>query len=362
MKIDCELSVLSDASHLQQIYTGFSLLSRRGYITLRQNFLSDDSRHLEPSSRLAANLIVTINGKTRVCYDNHDSNLIDQNILSSVDLYFKRSYDKNFIETELLQTDKHKIFPLGLNYNVESAGFDRFKVQRARFYHGRERLKMILKGIGVDTVIPQKTAIERLSMLEGFPDFLAEPKVLFMARTWDPDKVPVKTHADVIHEINMSRATCIRILRKEYGRIFFGGLARDEFSLKYFPDCILPDDKLSNKRNYLKTLRDFPICIATMGLWGSNGWKLGEYVSFSKAILTEPLRFQVPGGFQNGKNYLEFRTAEELLNAVQRLIDDKHLRTSMMINNYRYYQGFLRPDALILNTLAVILANSSLLT
>ncbi len=131
-------------------------------------------------------------------------------------------------------------------------------------------------------------------------------------------------------------------------------MMHDEFSERHFRNVLLPDNSLSNKRKYLEMLKDFPICIATKGLNNSNGWKLGEYVAFSKAIVTEPLRFQVTGDFAKEKNYLEFTDSEELLNSVSRIFDDKNLRDSLMKNNHDYYRNFVRPDALILNTLKIV--------
>ena len=100
--------------------------------------------------------------------------------------------------------------------------------------------------------------------------------------------------------------------------------------------------------------------MATTGLNGSNGWKLGEYVALSKAVISEPLVFQVTGDFAKEKNYLEFTDPEKLVTAATRLFDDKTLRLALMINNYRYYQAYLRPDALILNTLATVFQHNNL--
>ena len=94
--------------------------------------------------------------------------------------------------------------------------------------------------------------------------------------------------------------------------------------------------------------------MTTVGLNGSNGWKLGEYVAFSKAIVTEPLRFRVIGDFEKEKNYLEFVNPEELIESVTRLYEDRNLRMAIMMNNYRYYQSYVRPDALVLNSLAAV--------
>jgi hypothetical protein len=95
--------------------------------------------------------------------------------------------------------------------------------------------------------------------------------------------------------------------------------------------------------------------VATLGLNNSNGWKLGEYVALSKAIVTEPLRYLVPGNFAKEQNYLEFTAPEELVESAARLFDNKDLRFAMMTNNYTYYQAYLKPDVLILNSLSIVL-------
>ena len=195
---------------------------------------------------------------------------------------------------------------------------------------------------------------EKLNNLEAYPDFTSEPKILFMARAWDTDLIENKAQKAAVEAINETRAECIRVLRKQFGRRFFGGLAHDDYAVKHFKDCLLPDGNLSNKQKYLEILKDFPICITTTGLNRSIGWKLGEYVALSKAIITEPLHFQVTGNFANEINYLEFFSPEELINTATRLIEDENLRSEMMINNYRYYQSYLKPDSLILNSLSIV--------
>ena len=101
----------------------------------------------------------------------------------------------------------------------------------------------------------------------------------------------------------------------------------------------------------MKLLREFPIGIATTGLHGSIGWKLAEYVSYSKAIVTEKLNYRVPGHFEKELNYLDFVSPEGCVESAARLFQNYSLRCQLMINNYRYYQSYLRPDSLVLNTL-----------
>lgn len=347
----------SDVEHLQQIYTGFARLHREGKLHLRQT-IPTEAKKARGADRWVNykffNTTVIINGATRVCYDTHDWNWIDEEILASCNFYFKRSYDPTFIST---LEHGSKVFPLGLNYQVASSEFDIFKLKRAAFYSGKDRIKATLKGLRIDNLLRQRET-ERIDNLEAGPDPDIEPRVLFMARAWNPEKIESKKQKLTVVAINEMRAKCIVTLRKELGDKFYGGLAHDEYSRKYFPDALLADGSSSSKRNYLELLKRFPICVATVGLNGSNGWKLAEYVAHSKAILSEPLVYQVPGKFEAGGNYIEFSSADDLATSAVKLIEDKTLRTEIMANNFTYYNSHVRPDAMIANSLNVVLEHT----
>ena len=81
-------------------------------------------------------------------------------------------------------------------------------------------------------------------------------------------------------------------------------------------------------------------------------------MAFSKAIVSEKLYFEVPG-LEAGKHYLEFTTADECVEAVSTLMDDKELRTQMMFRNHEFYQASLRPDMLVWNALSIALEYSN---
>lgn len=354
--VECELIAYSDGEHVQQIYTGFNLLHRRGVVSLKQTIPSDCLLNKTAPDRWAdyrfSNVGAVIDGRITVCYDVHDWNWIDERILSQVDFYFKRSFDPRHVST---LPERHKVFPLGLNYRVLSAEPDRFRFQRSAFYARQARVKAMLKSLKVDRLLRGQGDAERLDNLEAWPDFTAEPRVLFMARAWDTNHIPDSKQRDVVHALNEVRAECVRSLRRELGSRFFGGLSHDAFASAHYRDVLLPDAGLANKRRYLELLKDYPICVATTGLNGSNGWKLGEYVAHSKAIVTEPLQHLVPGDFVSPRHFLEFASPDGLLDATMRLLEDRQLRCSMMMNNYRYYGAFVRPDALVLNSLATAL-------
>jgi hypothetical protein len=192
-----------------------------------------------------------------------------------------------------------------------------------------------------------------MQRLCALPDYSAEPRVLFMVRTWDPADTPTASaqERDERTRINTMRAECIQLLRKELGPYFYGGFVRTRHAIAHYPSLLLPDHSFSAKPQYLAALRSFPICIATTGLYGSIGWKLAEYVAFSKAIVSERLNYTVPGPFRHGTHYLEFSSPEQCVHNAVTLMSDHALRCSLILNNAHYYNDFVRPDSMILKSL-----------
>ena len=105
----------------------------------------------------------------------------------------------------------------------------------------------------------------------------------------------------------------------------------------------------------MEVVKNSDICIANMGLHRSNGGKLPEYVAASKAIISEKLHYEAPGDFANGKNYLEYQTVDECIGNIYYLMNNPHKRYQMMLNNFKYYHDYLRPDRIILNALYQVL-------
>jgi hypothetical protein len=360
-KIVCELLSHSNSSHLQQIYTGFVLLHKSGAIELIQRICKTDfidkkkPPHLQDGR--VSHLKVLVNKEKVVYYDTHDSFEIDGEAINEVDFYFKRSYS----DTEVFKLrDKEKIFPLGLNYLVYSNGLDTFLLRRTVLDNGFNKFYNSMIGLGLDRFPGGMIYAPRADDLEFYPDFKLPPKVLFMARAFDPKVAKSEEKRQEREILNETRAHCIRLLKREFAARFLGGFMHESYPTEKFKDCLLSDGRLATKRNYMRLLKEFPICVTTTGLHGSIGWKLGEYVSYSKAIVTEPLNYRVPGRFERGVNYLDFTSAEACLEAVARLFQDQELRSELMMNNYRYHQSHLRPDSLVLNTLGTVCTRGAL--
>lgn len=103
-------------------------------------------------------------------------------------------------------------------------------------------------------------------------------------------------------------------------------------------------DMLTGKRAYLHRMQHTEICVASTGLHGSTGWKLAEYVAAGRAIVTEPLRYTLPGGFEEGKNYKTYTSPAQCEEQLRQLLADPAAILAMAQHNADYYQMWLRPE------------------
>jgi len=354
--IKCDVFIHSTSEHLSQLCTGFVLLESQKKIRLSfsLNPYTRDSKQPFKSTHPYSlqGMFVVINDNITVFYDTTDGKNPQNEALEIADIYFKRSYKKEAIPDAY----KDKVFPLGLNYEVHTGRFDKLELGRfflnPRIYKSpKHMVKSVIRNLHLNF---QPTT----STMYAAPAPSQEPKVLFMARTWDPESYPaglseenVNNWKQICNQINQTRASVIGLLRGNLGDRFYGGFSPSNHSIKHFSPYLLQDGRASAKADYIRILRDYPICIASTGLYNSIGWKLAEYVAFSKAIVSEKLYYEVPGDFSKDKNYLEFDTADQCVEQTYTLLEDKAKRAQMMENNHQYYLDCLSPDKLIWRTL-----------
>jgi len=344
--LTCRILCNSNSSHLSQVFTGFTLLHDAGKISLSQECVERHRPDVTKPQHLrdarSAHVLVLVN-EVKLYYDCHDGHEIDEAAAREVDYYFKRSY----AEPEVPNSLKGKVFPLGLNYPVWPPEPDRFERQRRAAFE-RE---------------PSNEPAFRPTVENMFstPDDTCAPCVLFVTRAWNPFDNTERGGEKVAERVrlNETRARCVELLKRELGTLFFGGFSHTDYAARNFPHLLLQDKGLYAKENYVEILRRYPICVATAGLHGSVGWKVGEYVAFSRAIVSERLGCRLPGDFRAGENYLEFDEPRRCVDGVRRLLSDPALRHGMMKRNHGYYLGYLKPDALIERTLSIALSNGT---
>ncbi len=351
--ISCRLLYRSASPHLQQLYTGFRLLQRSGFVRLSQQQRQSPVRYLNDAPHLNgaghAHLDALLEGSLRLHFDTHDAPEIALGELENCDFYFKRSFLPTAIDS-LPASQRAKVVPLGLNYRVLPDVPDPLAVRRALALNGltRPTFRAIKQGLDTRNHFGFQP---RLRGMESQPDCNAAPSVLFLVAAYDPYDDPGRKEEKIADRIsiNETRARCIRLLREALGPRVTCGFGSTPFTRAQYPDLIWPGSV--EQENYLHTLKSFPICVASTGLHGSTGWKLAEYVAFGKAIVSEPLLYDIPGDFRGGRNYLEFGSPEECVHAAIRLIEDPDLRRHIMHNNAAYYREYLRPDVLVRNAL-----------
>ena len=357
----CEVISYGRSVQTHLVYTGLFLLKQRGFLKLSCKLVDsglDMSKpfHLRDAKKSHIKLI--LNGKWKIYYDLHDSYEIDENVLNGVDVYYKRNYYEKYI-SQCFPEIKQKIYPFGPNYYVYPDEIDFCNIKRALALRNRkEKFGELLKALNLPSSI---TNIPKLKELEAPPNLNNSKKIIFMAGAWDPyeNKKLTKEKIDERIEINETRASCIRMLKKEFGKDFFGGFTHTEFAKKNYTDCLVPDNTLSRRINYLRLLKKYSICVATEGLHHSIGFKFGEYIATAKAVVAEKMLYSPGKHLRVGKNYLEFDKPDECVEKVYYLYENDDIRLKMMINNAEYYYKFLRPDALIYRTILNALKNTS---
>lgn len=358
--LPCHIICHSTAVHLNQVFTGLTLLDAKKIIRLKQSFAKNkilpqyQATFKNPEQLPEQSLLLLINQKIKVFYETSDGNQVNPDLLSSVDFYFKRSYEPEYLDRTIKSELRQKIFPLGFNYGILTNQLDFFKIKRD--FHFRSTYLSKLQSL-LSNSICSRTFRPKIKFLHQKPKDSSELKILFMVRAWDPCNIPNPTPYNIAQclSINETRAECIAKLREKFKEAFLGGFIHTPYAKEKYKNLLLNDNRLTEKSHYLNLLKTSTICIATTGLHGSVGWKMGEYIAHSKAIVSEKFNVVVPGDFSEGQNYLSFANPEEAINQVQYLIERPDIRNMMMKRNFDYYCKFLHPEALMLNSLNTVL-------
>jgi len=337
----CEIEPVQ-SPHFIQIYEGLYKLQQRNLISV------DVKPCLEENEKTLLRMKLSIAGSDKsyiVYYDTLDGlnwlddvsledNLIFFRDSFKADYYFKRSYNAEVMK---YCPENCQVYPLGLNYNV---GWEN------DIYSPSSKINTIKKQIKRMILKRFYKGVLSSSDFEFPPMMNPETKILFLTRLWE--------EAD--DELNQTRVEYIRACQDEFGDLFTGGLKKDDFSMRCAKDLIAPGS-LTHKTAFVKSIRSHNICIATTGLFDSISWKFAEYVSNSRAIISEPLNYQVPGEFGPGKNYYQFNNKHELIENITNMLDDKENIQEMMNRNYHYYNNYVKSENLVLNTLLTIYAD-----
>lgn len=334
-----KLTIPTNVHHGAQIITGFLMLKEQGW---NVEIIDRSRDKCVPFYGLPA-LLAEYRGK-KLFYDVWDGYQDPEDMelgLKECDFYFKRSFSEKR-NRELFPGDFHRMYPLGFNYYVT---YPKNPV-------GEPLWKAALRPLQGRT--PARYFVPKVFEGDGEAPCCNPPRILFLTQLWGRETWLEGDPANDEREaISNARIQIIRTLRREYGDSFIGGINDTPLSRKMAPDLIVPRE-LTERRHYLQTVHSSDICIGSMGLFGSIGGKTGEYVAAAKAIVHEEMCYSVTGDFREGINYLSFRTPQECVEAVAKLVDNTERLQTMKRANAAYYRQYLRPDMLVRNTLEVV--------
>lgn len=330
------LYIESEFPHNSQIITGFLRLKEQGWNVE----LVDARKSGSPYCGMPL-MRAEYRGK-KIVYDVGDGYNVPEDMeigLKDCDLYFKRSFshEKN---RQLLPSYVDKMYPLGFNYHVTHKNNP---INEPLWKH---LLKPLL-GRAPDRYFVTDVFEGKAEQVTG------QPKILFLTRLWEQEEgLPPEVNEERTL-INEMRIRMVKALRERYGDAFVGGVNDTPLSRQIAPELIMPAEYTERKK-YLKLLHSCDICIGSMGLFESIGWKTGEYVAAAKAIVNERFHYTVTGEYREGEHYLPFETAEECLDAVASLVENPEKLYAMKKANEVYYQQYLKPEILVKRTLKLV--------
>ena len=309
---------------------GLTLLADRGEAEIRW---IDRALPEEPGLWMEA--CDRLTGSTaRVCLDLEDQgSLRSPRRRALADLVWKRSWHSS------LPPD---VRPLGLVTGVTSGLEPRLRLAAAVLQH-RGSLRSRRRALAnVRQLWRRERRPPPLGRLEALPDDKpAQQTVLFQVRAWEPERGSDPEDRELANE---GRAEIIRLLREELGPRFQGGFLPTEHARRRYPSLLTNLE--SSQDGYLRLLRRAAIGVSTVGLHGSNPYKLGEYLAAGTAIVSEPLRFSLPEPLLEDVNVCTFTSPEACVEACRSLLDDPARLRRMQHSNQQYWLRYAHPSAL----------------
>jgi len=352
----------SNGTHLHQIYTGLYLLYREGIIKLRLR--PGISLTKSRKNRQFIAIKVETSEVSRIAvFDMADYQQLGlPNAISSCDLYFKRSLTEQSYEG-LSGTSKQKLQPFGFNYQVITPSMALLAKRLFLEYWSRPYNPLKKKNRfhlhNIKELFDANLGRSRSPLL-SVDDLKPKNKeydvgVLFQCRLWDPSDLDPKNYLDS-DKVNSDRIEIVRSLKENLGDNFIGGLQPTEYARRVAPELVISLEKMSMRRNYLSMVERSSVVVSTVGLLGSNGWKLGEYVALGKAIVSEPIMTELPGKFEEGVHYEAYRSPEECIDKVKSLLADPERIRALSKATSDYYEEYLCPRRLMWRHLNTILS------
>jgi hypothetical protein len=166
--------------------------------------------------------------------------------------------------------------------------------------------------------------------------------IFFISTLWNKQNHPYDET-----EANNFRASFIRACKKINNIVFEGGFAPN-IEKGVYEDLFM--DKRVSIDEYIEKIRRSACVFNTPAVSSCHGWKLGEYFALGKAIISTPLKNELPTPLEHGVN-VHFVSGEEgeIIDAIKKICFDCTYRNKLERGAYQYWLDYGHPENAIIN-------------
>ena len=274
----------------------------------------------------------------KVVIDFRDKSSIKRSPYDWCDLYAKINYSSATTPDEF----KTKIIAIPPSFGIHIYGF------RKSIYYAITNLFKSFSRLSTSPSLflaNYKGQYKRPCIDRYKPQEAEDRRVFFISTLWENENGAAK--------VNAARATFIRECKKNPNIDFEGGLC----ALSSAPQADLYKDIVINQRytsnEYIKKTKQSLFVFNTPALHDCHGWKLGEFLSMGKAIISYPIINDLPAPLVHGEHIHIVNNENELKSAIQILVEDKDYRSTLEKGARAYYEAYCSPDKVIKTMLPV---------
>lgn len=271
----------------------------------------------------------------RYVIDFADSNTVFyHSFLEWTDVYGKVNYNR----TNLPNENQEKIVPCSPNFAIPILGNNKFFATfhaTINFLKCRNRLdysflSFLNKYLALSN---RQINVEKQTTSKN--------TITFFSRLWSGQEV-----------VNRIRANYIRACKKldnEGLFNFIGGLIPDSKIIDTTYQDVILNQEIPHKL-YLEMLNQSRIAFNTPAYFNCHGWKLPEFLSQGKVILSTPFENELPTPLIHGQNIFFVEDGEEdtLLLAIRKIVSDRQLQDKLALGAKKYWLNYGCPKAAIL--------------
>lgn len=277
---------------------------------------------------------VTENPAKRIVIDFRDKTNINIRALEWCDVYGKVNFNHNTTNS-MAESSRLKIKAIGPNFGIKLWN------SPVSYYYM----------ISNFTKSHNSSAVNFRTFLSGYNWLVKREYLNFYEPNSSTDSVffissLYKEKDDYTRQTNYLRASYIRACIKLVDD-FSGGLLANSDHPQYSIYKDITTCSYVRHLDYIANIKNSSFVFNTDSLWGCLGWKLAEFLSMGKAIISTPLSNDLPCPLEHKKNIFFIENEAEIELAVSELTRNKNLRQTLELNARKYFIEWLSPGGVI---------------